>query len=180
IIDLTRRRFGRWMVLALHLERDQYGHVLWSCRCDCGTERIVRGDTLRGGISTSCGCFLPEAAKKHRTTHGMFGTRVYKIWHGMLQRCTNPNNSGYANYGGRGITVCEEWLSFENFYADVGDPPPGLSLDRTNNNGNYEPTNWGWATPLMQTRNRRPRSKTKIKTLPVKPADDDPVSNIPF
>ena len=89
------------------------------------------------------------------TTHGMSKTLIYKVWGQMIQRCENPKVLGYKNWGGRGISVCERWHKFENFYADVGDPPKGLTLDRINNDGNYEPTNWRWATRKEQTNNSR-------------------------
>src|SRR5262245_17598928 len=155
VIDIAGKRFGRWTVLVIHPERYRNRHALWLCRCEeCGTEHVVRGDTLRGGESTNCGC-IPrkkqgEKLGKCRRTHGMSRSRAYRCWESMLQRCFNPRNPWYSFYGGRGITVCERWLIFENFYADVGDPPPGLSLDRIDNNGNYEPSNCRWATSAVQ------------------------------
>src|SRR5215472_5847287 len=135
-VDIAGRRFGRWKVLSLHPKRHRYGRyhclALWLCRCDCGTQRVVIGTNLRIGASTSCGCLRRE--KFHNTTHGQSRvgkrSRAYRIWNCMLQRCLNPNNTGYAYYGARGITVCEDWLSFENFYADMGDSPDDLSIDR--------------------------------------------------
>jgi hypothetical protein len=169
LIDITGKRFGRWQVLAVHPERRRYGtackavSVLWLCRCDCGTERVVFSCNLRRGLSTSCGCRKREKTRERSTKHGQARrgkvTRAYIRWLSMLQRCFNPNNKCYCYYGARDVTVCIRWLTFENFYADVGDPPPGLSLDRINVNGDYEPGNCRWATPTEQARNQRPKRR---------------------
>ena len=165
LIDLTGKRFGRWTVLAMHPERYCWKGgraALWLCRCDCGTERVVFGTSLRLGKSKSCGSLSRELARKRLTKHGMYKTRAYSCLASMLDCCFNPNNAGYCYYGGRGIAVCEDWPSFENFYADMGDPPPGMSLDRINNDDNYEPDNCRWATASGQVANRRP-SKRKAR-----------------
>jgi hypothetical protein len=162
-IDITGRRFGRWTVFALHPKRYRGGTV-WHCRCDCGTERVVNGGNLRHGVSTSCGCIAREKTIKRCTKHGHSRrgkvTSIYQRWLSMLQRCFNPNNAAYCHYGDRGITVHERWLDFVGFYADVGEPPPGLWLDRINNDGDYEPWNWRWAPPWTQVVNRRRRKKS--------------------
>jgi hypothetical protein len=159
IIDLTGEKFGRLTVLAWHpsgIWRSR-SQPMWLCRCRCGIERVVLGHHLRAGKTRSCGCF----ARERSTTHGLSRTHVYRVWQGMKERCLNRRHRSYFNYGGRGIKVCERWLIFENFYADMGDPPPGLSLDRINNNGNYEPNNCRWATQAQQLANRRPPQRPK-------------------
>jgi hypothetical protein len=161
--DIGGMKFGRWRVVALHPERGRSGEALWLCRCDCDrhTERLVCGYSLRRGASRSCGCFAREQRRKRLTTHGMTKTRAYRCWQAMLQRCFNPNNKAHPNYGGRGITVCERWLSFVNFWIDMGDPPPGLTLDRIDNSGNYQPSNCRWASYAEQIHNRRPFKRRK-------------------
>jgi hypothetical protein len=164
-IDLTGRRFERWVVRAIHPERYRWRNrlfILWRCDCDCGTERLVLGDSLRQGRSTNCGCVRRANLIRRLTKHGMTRTRTYSAWCHMLQRCFNRNDKYYTDYGGRGISVCERWLTFTNFYADMGEAPEGMSLDRIDNNKSYGPANCRWATHAMQLANRRPyRWKTK-------------------
>ena len=125
---------------------------MWKCRCDCGTERVFRLNNLTQGTSQSCGCLHKERA----STHGMCRTRIYNIWQQMIQRCTNPKHAQYPNYGGRGITVSDEWKTFENFYRDMGDPPSDdHTLERKNGNAGYGGGNCTWATQLEQQNNRR-------------------------
>ena len=158
-IDLTGQRFGKWIVVSIHPKRRDSYRVLWLCRCDCGTERLVLASSLLTDHSVSCGCFRIERLKECVTTHGKSGTRIYNIHHGMMRRCYDPECISYPDYGARGIAVYKPWHTVENLHAAVGDPPDGLTLDRINNDGNYEPGNWRWATASVQRANQRPRRK---------------------
>lgn len=158
--DLTGLRFGRLIVLARgENATNTYGKPIarWICACDCGAETLVRGSKLSGGITTSCGCFHREQLSKQVTTHGKRHTRAYQSWAHAKNRCTNPSNAKYPLYGARGINMCDRWLnSFEAFYDDMGDPPPGHTLDRfPDRDGPYEPGNCRWATPSQQANNLR-------------------------
>jgi hypothetical protein len=165
LVDITGKRFNRWQVLALQPERSRWGEATWLCRCDCGTECVVTGRVLRDGRSTSCGCFNREQVKARSTKHGHARggklTSAYARWIAMKQRCFNPNNRQYCNYGARGITVRDPWLRFEDYYAETGEPPPGKSLDRIDNDGDYGPGNWQWATRIEQNLNRRSRKRKR-------------------
>lgn len=126
------------------------------CRCDCGKETVVKLGSVTSGYTKSCGCLSKEITSRRSTTHGKSWTRIWMTWCHMRIRCENPADKDYANYGGRGISVCDRWQVFANFYADMGDPPfKGASLDRIDNHGNYEPSNVRWATPIEQSRNQR-------------------------
>ena len=151
--DMTGKRFGRLSVVS-YSGKNNRRLALWSCLCDCGTTTLVTGARLRNGATSSCGCFRRDRGKQN-ATHGMHGTHAYRIWIGMLSRCRNKNATGYKNYGGRGISVCNEWLEFENFYKDMGPPPEGLTLDRKDTNGDYSKGNCRWATWFEQADNKR-------------------------
>lgn len=124
--------------------------------CECGNTAKLLIDNAKRGIATSCGCFRAETTSERRTSHGMFGTPTYKSWAGMIQRCTNGNDRAFKYYGGRGITICDEWVnSFEAFYADMSDKPDNKTLDREDNEKGYSKDNCRWATRTEQNRNTR-------------------------
>jgi hypothetical protein len=133
---------------------DKWGNALWFCDCSCGGKKVVQGRYLEKGTTSSCGCLYVGA----KVTHGKTKTPEYYIWDNMLRRCKNPKNPTYKNYGGRGISVCKLWHKFENFFKDMGKCPPGLTLERRNNNLGYCPDNCIWATWATQNNNQRPKS----------------------
>lgn len=153
-VDLTGSRFGRLTVTSFSESRMQGANKrrFWNCICDCGISIEVLGLSLSSGNTKSCGCFRDE----QQSTHRMSKTKEYRAWHAMWQRCSNPKNVRYSDYGGRGITVCDQWKSFEAFYSDMGDKPsPDHSIDRMDNERGYEPGNCKWSTRSEQQRNKR-------------------------
>lgn len=151
LIDLTGKQFGRLTVI--QYVKSPRG---WLCKCSCGTEKIIASIALRLGRTKSCGCWHSECVTKKNITHGKNRTSIYTRWQQMMDRCYNPNNNNYKDYGGRGITVDEPWHVFENFYKDMGEPTtPKHSLDRIDNNKGYNKNNCRWATNKVQTNNTR-------------------------
>jgi len=157
-IDLQGHVFDRLTVKRFAGKKN--GKTLWECLCLCGETTTVMTGNLRSRRTKSCGCLQAS----NRTKHGMAGTKIYHVWRHMLDRCNKETHDCYHNYGGRGISVCERWKSFINFYSDVGDVSKGLSIDRINNNGNYEPNNIRWATAQEQIQNSR-TAKLSEKTV---------------
>jgi len=165
-LDLTGQAFGRLKVINLdHIGIN--GKSYWKCKCLCGNETITRTDILLNGQSQSCGCLAAELCQKrllihgHTIHHNTNGSPTYISWRTMRQRCLNPANEHYPDYGGRGIKVCSHWNNFANFLHDMGERPEGLTLDRINVDGDYEPSNCRWADSTTQNNNSRWNKKYK-------------------
>jgi hypothetical protein len=154
-VEMIGRRFGRWIVLRESEKRSNSGAIFYTCRCNCGTERDVSGVLLRNGDSTSCGCYNHETITKD---DAVYQEKLYSVWMAMKNRCRNPNDKAYKNYGGRGISVCAEWQSdYRAFraWAMANGYEDGLWIDRIDNDRDYCPENCQWITPRQQARNKR-------------------------
>ena len=158
-IDLTNSRFGRMLVIKEN-GKDRHGSILWECKCDCGTVKTIKGDWLKRGAVKSCGCYNREQTIKRNYKHGhntrKKTTSEYIAWNNMIARCENPNDPRYNTYGKRGVVVCEGWRnSFKSFLEHIGArPSKKLSVDRIDNDGNYEPGNVRWGISEQQFRNK--------------------------
>lgn len=151
LMDLTGESYGKLTVVRMLPGRIRRS-TIWECRCACGATKVTNAQMLRSGHAKSCGCLNVEQYSKPRK-HGACNTPEYSAWKDMKRRCLNPKAKNYRRYGGRGVSICERWMEFSLFLADMGTRPQGLSLERINNNGNYEPGNCKWATDLEQSSN---------------------------
>ena len=153
-VDMVGQRAGRLTVHSFAQTRS--GKAYWRCECECGNERVICGQYLRNGRTKSCGCLHKEMTANLRASHRMSGTPTYATWASMLSRCYNQNQECYAKYGALGVRVCDRWRkSFENFLADMGERPDGMTLDRKNPFGDYELSNCKWSTNEEQGQNKR-------------------------
>lgn len=169
--DLLGQRFGRLVVQEKLGKPDKWA---WLCRCDCGNAHKTPGATLTSGRVISCGCFRLEVLTANQVIHGMSKTPTWKVWAGIIKRCTQPTCAAYPNYGGRGIKVCDRWLAFSAFYEDMGERPHGLTIERNDVNGDYCKDNCAWIPSAQQQLNTRRTHFVEFnsKRVPLKVACD--------
>lgn len=157
--DLTWKKFERLLVIKAESASNSKRNIVWKCLCDCGKETNATGSELRGLHKRSCGCLHSDVLAQMSTKHGHAKAKnlspTYVSWASMQTRCTNENSRNFKHYGGRGISVCDRWKSFENFLADMGERPDGMSIDRIDVDGNYEPSNCKWSNQSEQVKNQR-------------------------
>jgi len=163
VINLLNKKIANFHVIK-RLENNKHSAAVWLCRCVCGKEKPISSGALLSGGTVSCGCVGKKNRLISSLKHGMCGTVEYRTWRGMRERCHSKSHMYFKNYGGRGIKVCDRWLSsFDAFFADMGNKPsPSHSIDRINNDGDYEPSNCRWATRKEQMKNTRIKSKTSL------------------
>ena len=164
VIDITGKKFGRLTVIE-RSENNKYGDAMWLCRCDCGAFRKTVGSALRNGHTQSCGCLHKEKVANMNTVHNESNTPLYKRWHAIKQRCENPSNPSYKDYGGRGIKICDEWLTYEGFkeWALNNGYKKSLTIERLDVNGDYTPSNCIFASRAVQNRNTRRTIRLCVK-----------------
>lgn len=160
-LELSGKTFGRLFVVS-EAGRSSNGSVLWNCICNCGNTVQVMSSSMKNSLISSCGCLYAETRKNCNKTHGKSKSREYNAWTAAKQRCYYIKHDYYSEYGGRGITMCDDWKnSFENFYRDMGDCPEGMSIERIDTNGHYEPKNCKWDSASNQIFNTRMRPNNK-------------------
>lgn len=171
-VSVVGQKFGRLLVLEEFSHRhhpDKPPIRKLRCRCECGTETTPSKQSVTAGVTLSCGCLAREINSARTKKHGMYGTPEYLAWHSMIQRCENPKSPKWPRYGGRGITVCDEWHDFANFFANMGARPEGGTLDRIDNEKGYSPDNCRWTTRTVQqnntSRNRLVTFRGETKTI---------------
>lgn len=169
--DLTGMVFGRLAVMR-RKPVNANGKSAWDCVCDCGAYTTVTASNLTSGHTKSCGCYARELTANMKRTHGMSKAAIYGVWEAMHQRCNNKNDKNYHHYGGRGISICEEWKTFEGFFHEMGWPPEGMTLERIDVNAGYSKSNCIWGSRTLQALNQRTRKTNTSGHVGVYPYKD--------